>query len=128
MSPRSRFALPLTAALCAAVMALAAPAQAQESASAPTAASAEDSSSASVAVPATPAGPTADAAAVGVRNAAAATAPAQARRSGFGQPMALMVVGGAALLVGLIIGSDAGAAIAVGGALIGLYGLYQYLQ
>ena len=45
-----------------------------------------------------------------------------------GQPVALMVVGGAALLTGLIIGGDAGTVIAVGGALVGLYGLYEYLQ
>jgi hypothetical protein len=68
-----------------------------------------------------------DAAAVAVRNLSE-EAPAQARRAGYGQPMALMVVGGAAVLVGLIIGGGAGAAIAVGGAIAGLYGLYQYLQ
>jgi hypothetical protein len=39
-----------------------------------------------------------------------------------------MVVGGAALLTGLIIGDDPGTVIAVGGAVVGLYGLYQYLQ
>jgi hypothetical protein len=42
--------------------------------------------------------------------------------------VALMVVGGAALLTGLIIGGNAGTAIAVGGAVVGLVGLYQYLQ
>ena len=78
-----------------------------------------------------PAGPTADGARVAV------TAPtshelkisaAAQRRRGLGQPVALMVVGGAALLTGLIIGDDAGTVIAVGGALVGLYGLYEYLQ
>jgi hypothetical protein len=39
-----------------------------------------------------------------------------------------MVVGGAALLTGLIISGDAGTVIAVGGALVGLYGLYEFLQ
>jgi hypothetical protein len=39
-----------------------------------------------------------------------------------------MIVGGAGLLAGLIIGGDAGTALAVGGAVIGLYGLYLYLQ
>ena len=43
-------------------------------------------------------------------------------------PVALMVVGGAALLAGLIIGGGAGTAIAVGGAVVGLYGLYEFLQ
>ena len=39
-----------------------------------------------------------------------------------------MVVGGAAIIVGAIIGDDPGTVIMVGGAIIGLYGLYQYLQ
>jgi len=86
-----------------------------------------------VAVPATrAAGPTTEAAAVAVRRpgtqeARMANAMMQ-RRKGYGQPIALMVVGGAALLTGLIIGDDAGTVIAVSGAVVGLYGLYQYLQ
>jgi hypothetical protein len=36
----------------------------------------------------------------------------------------LALVGGAALITGLLIGDDAGTVIAVGGAAIGLYGLY----
>ena len=39
-----------------------------------------------------------------------------------------MAVGGAALLTGLIISGDAGKVIAIGGAIVGLYGLYEYLQ
>ena len=77
------------------------------------------------------AGPTADAARVAVSQPTShelkVSAAAQ-RRRGLGQPIALMVVGGAALLTGLIIGDDAGTVIAVGGALVGLYGLYEYLQ
>ena len=53
---------------------------------------------------------------------------AAAPRKGYGQPVALMVVGGAAVLTGLIIGNDVGTVIAVGGAVMGLYGLYEYLQ
>ena len=77
-------------------------------------------------------GPTVMSAAVAVRpvdtkelqlNAAAAP-----RRAGYGQPVALMVVGGAALITGLIIGHGAGTVIAVGGTAMGLYGLYEYLQ
>jgi hypothetical protein len=68
-----------------------------------------------------------DAAAVGVRHLAVTTTAA-APRGGYGQPVALMVVGGAAVLVGLIIGGSAGTVIAVGGAVAGLFGLYQYLQ
>jgi Tfp pilus assembly protein FimV len=84
-----------------------------------------------VATPAPAAGPTMDAASVAVRqpvSTEARSANLQARRAGMGQPIALMVVGGAALLTGLIIAGDAGTLIAVGGALIGLYGLYEYLQ
>jgi hypothetical protein len=87
---------------------------------------------ADVAAPKRPAsGPTTEAASVAVRpvetrelqlNAAAAP------RKGYGQPVALMVVGGAAVLTGLIIGNDVGTVIAVGGAVMGLYGLYEYLQ
>ena len=78
-----------------------------------------------------PVGPTMDAASVAVRQPVTkeARAPyAAPRRAGYGQPVALMVVGGAALLSGLIIGGGAGTAIAVGGAVIGLYGLYEFLQ
>ena len=87
---------------------------------------------ADVAAPKRPAsGPTMEAASVAVRpvetkglqlNAAAAP------RKGYGQPVALMVVGGAAVLTGLIIGDAPGTIIAVGGAVMGLYGLYEYLQ
>jgi len=77
-----------------------------------------------------PVGPTMDAASVAVRQPVTneARAPYAPRRAGYGQPVALMVVGGAALLSGLIIGGGAGTAIAVGGAVIGLYGLYEFLQ
>lgn len=80
--------------------------------------------------PRTSSGPTVDAASVAVRRPVSQelvvnNAP---RRAGYGQPVALMVVGGAALLAGLIIGGGAGTAIAVGGAVVGLYGLYEFLQ
>ena len=86
---------------------------------------------ADVAAPARVAGPTVDAARAGVRPETSKelkVSSAAQRRAGLGQPVALMVVGGAALLTGLIIGGDAGTVIAVGGALVGLYGLYEYLQ
>jgi hypothetical protein len=85
-----------------------------------------------------PALPTADAArAAAVRPVRQASAQEQAalageaaapRRQNVGQPMALMIVGGAALVTGLIIGGDVGTLFAVGGAAVGLYGLYQYLR
>lgn len=49
-------------------------------------------------------------------------------RAGLGQAKALMIVGGAAILVGAIVDGDAGGIIMVGGAVIGLIGLYEYLQ
>ena len=50
------------------------------------------------------------------------------QKMNLGQARALMIVGGAAILAGAIIGDDAGGIIMVGGAVIGLIGLYEYLQ
>jgi hypothetical protein len=49
-------------------------------------------------------------------------------RAGLGQARAMMIVGGAALIVGAVIGNTSGTLIMVGGAVVGLVGLYQYLQ
>ena len=62
----------------------------------------------------------ADAPAAGTMSAAAQS---RVRRG-----QTLMIVGGAAFLAGLIIGDDAGTAIAVAGAGIGIYGLYLWAQ
>jgi len=76
-------------------------------------------------------GPTVTANTAGIR------APAEARvlnartadpHMGAGQNVALMVVGGAAIIIGAIIGETAGLLIAVAGAAIGLYGLYHFIQ
>ena len=124
MLARPRIALPFALAQSVASIAIASPAGAQNVlALAPTPAPVAVSSAATPA----PVGPTLDAAAVGVRHTPATTA-APARRGGYGQPIALMVVGGAAVIVGLIIGGGAGTAIAIGGAVAGLIGLYQYMQ
>ena len=53
---------------------------------------------------------------------------AAATHANLGQARAMMVVGAAALITGAIIGDTPGTIIMVGGAVIGLYGLYQYLQ
>jgi hypothetical protein len=45
-----------------------------------------------------------------------------------GEGVALMAVGGAALVSGLLIGDDAGTAIAIGGLAVGLIGLYEYVR
>ena len=55
-------------------------------------------------------------------------ASALRRRARFSRPETLMIIGGAAFLAGAIIGDDAGTIVMVGGAAVGLYGLYLYLQ
>jgi hypothetical protein len=44
------------------------------------------------------------------------------------QNRAMMIVGGAAMLTGAVVGGDSGTLISVGGAVVFLWGLYQYLQ
>lgn len=72
-------------------------------------------------------------ASAGLMTTAPATAEATAekavnqpvmQRRGSGMPY--MVAGGALLVAGLLIGGDAGTLVAVGGAVIGAYGLYLY--
>ena len=78
------------------------------------------------------AGPRRDAAQAGFRDegraARAAAAPIRSQTAGMGAPIALIVVGVAALLVGAVVGSTAGTLIMVGGAVLGLIGLFQFLQ
>jgi len=84
--------------------------------------------------PQLPAGPTVDRAAVGARpisHQPATTDDAEAamqQRLGLGQARALMIVGFAAVVIGLLMDNDPGTLIAVGGAVVGLYGLYHYLR
>ena len=77
------------------------------------------------------AGPTVAASVAGIRQAETARKLAPAKggaHMGAGQNVALMVVGGAALIIGAVIGGTAGVLIAVAGAAIGLYGLYNFVQ
>jgi hypothetical protein len=82
------------------------------------------------------AGPTMAAATSGVRapilteEVSAQDAAERAMKSGggLGTGGALMIVGGAAFLAGLIIGGGAGTALAVGGVLVAAYGLYVFLK
>jgi len=53
---------------------------------------------------------------------------AAASHANLGQARAMMIVGVAALVAGAIIGDTPGTVIMVGGAVIGLVGLYDYLQ
>ena len=50
------------------------------------------------------------------------------RRPARGSGVGLMILGGAALITGAIIGDTPGTIIMVGGAIVGLYGLYVYLD
>ena len=84
--------------------------------------------------PRTPAGPAIAAEAVAARPVAAARnadesalAPMR-QRARFSNGQTLMIVGGAAFVAGALIGDDAGAVVMIGGAVVGLYGLYLYLQ
>jgi hypothetical protein len=76
------------------------------------------------------AGPTVAASVVGIKANSTSTPKAVAADNnlGAGRNVALMVVGGAALIIGAIIGGTAGVLIAVGGAAVGLYGLYYFVQ
>ena len=56
-----------------------------------------------------------------------APAPLLQNRSSNRNSVALMIVGGAALVVGAVIGDDPGTLVMLGGAAIGLYGLYLFL-
>lgn len=62
------------------------------------------------------------------RSTTASSAAAAATHANLGQSRALMAVGVAGLIVGAIIGGTPGTIIMVGGALVGLKGLYDYLQ
>jgi len=80
------------------------------------------------------AGPTLAAARSGIQSnvvtedVSAQEAADRAARGGLGTGGALMIVGGAAFITGLIIGGGAGTALAVGGVLVAAYGLYIYLK
>ena len=82
--------------------------------------------------PDAPAGPRIESASVAFQPVSAtdsiAAEPQRRRSQGMGQAQAMMIVGGAAVVVGIIIGDDVGTLIAVSGAIVGLYGLYQYLK
>jgi len=76
-------------------------------------------------------GPTIESAAVGIRPVVSksdAAATQARRRSGMSNDVVLMLVGGAAMIAGAIIGGDAGTIFMVSGGIVGLWGLYNYLQ
>jgi hypothetical protein len=82
-----------------------------------------------------PVGPTRDGAVVAARATRVDYAPSSADARGALAPMrthhgpavALMVVGAAAVVLGLLVGGDPETPLVVGGAVVGLIGLYLYL-
>jgi hypothetical protein len=85
--------------------------------------------------PAPAAGPTAARASIALRPSANAPIDRQHSldefrrgRSGLQQSQVLMIVGAATFVTGAIIGDDVGTLFMVGGAGIGLWGLYNYLK
>ncbi|MHB1297487.1 MAG: hypothetical protein ACYC0B_03065 [Gemmatimonadaceae bacterium] len=70
---------------------------------------------------------------VGISNVVAASTPSAEAGAfedsmGNGKNVAMMWVGGAAIVVGSLVGGDGGQIIAISGAVIGLIGLFHYLQ
>lgn len=61
-------------------------------------------------------------------SASAEVVPPQERSMGNGTNVAMMIVGGTALIVGLSVGGDGGQIIAISGAVIGLIGMFRYLR
>ncbi len=84
-----------------------------------------------VAPPIPSAGPTIASATLGYSNVADASTEMtwnQRASSSKNTGKVLAIVGGAAVIGGLLIGDDAGTAIAVGGLVMGLIGLYMWLK
>jgi hypothetical protein len=50
------------------------------------------------------------------------------RREHVGSNVALMIVGGVVLIVGAVVGGTPGTLIMIGGGVVGVIGLYRYLQ
>ncbi|HTI64820.1 MAG TPA: hypothetical protein VL524_14935 [Gemmatimonadaceae bacterium] len=79
--------------------------------------------------PIVPAGVTHSNSAVDSRANAVATAPYALRASSSSpRSSAMMIVGGAAFIVGAVVGGNAGTAVMIGGGILGLIGLWNYLQ
>lgn len=84
------------------------------------------------AIPSATVGPVLRSSAVGVlparQNVPLAQTGALAPANNRAQSTTLMIVGGVALIVGAIIGGTPGTIFMVGGGVVGLIGLYNYLQ
>jgi len=94
----------------------------------PTAAQAPAPSPAAAAAPTTSFAPTLAATHLGfsAEDHAPLTVNASAARMGPGEGKAAAIVGGALMITGLLVGGDTGTLIAIGGAGLGLFGLYVW--
>jgi hypothetical protein len=75
--------------------------------------------------------PTTANASVGIQRTAASSDAASLTpvpQGSVGRNPAMMIVGGVALIAGAVIGGESGTIIMIGGGLLGLYGLWQYLK
>jgi hypothetical protein len=99
----------------------------------PTLAAAQDSTGAgnSPSVKAATVGPTIEGSVAAFRVANVSSDSASMllqQRQSMGRPVALMIVGGAAILIGAVIGDAPGTLFMIGGAVALLYGLYEYTK
>lgn len=77
------------------------------------------------------AGPRVEATATALRKpsqSADSAAALQRSRQNVGKPVAFMIVGGAAIVLGSVVDNEVGNLIVIGGVVALLYGLYRYLQ
>ncbi|MEK7402544.1 MAG: hypothetical protein AABZ80_09315 [Gemmatimonadota bacterium] len=75
------------------------------------------------------AGPRLTTTATGVhRQNAPTTASMAPALTNLGKPKTLMIMGGAAIVLGVVIGTDIGTLLEIGGAVSFLVGLYQYIK
>jgi hypothetical protein len=68
------------------------------------------------------------AAATVTSDAKAASTATPSDHANVGPNVALMIIGGAGIITGAVIGGSGGTVLAVGGAVVGLYGLWRYLH
>jgi hypothetical protein len=83
-------------------------------------------------VPAPQGGPRIERTATAFRNPSApadtSAVALQRSRGDVSKPVAIMLVGGAAIVLGSVVDNDVGELIVIGGVVAVLYGLYQYLK
>jgi hypothetical protein len=134
--PLARRLTAAVAVLIAAAGSLASPAAAQNVAAvdsqrpAASAPSAEQATPAPAAAPAVSLAPLEQNARVGV-HALSPSGPAPVappRPDKVGSNVALMIVGGVVLIIGAVVGGTPGVLIMIGGGVVGVIGLYRYLQ